>query len=335
MAGELPRDCPWRPNFFIVGAPKCGTTSLADYLGQHPDIFISAQKEPLFFCTDHVHREPWRVADPESYVALFEPGKDCKRRGEASVWYLASRAAAERIYDANPQAKIIVMLRNPVDMAVSLHAQFLFSGNENIGDFEKAYAAQSARAAGRHVPWRAHMPAGLLYTEIGRYAPQIERYLELFPRDQVQVLIFEDYFADLAAGYRATLRFLEVDPEFVPDFAVKNERHRIRNAALQRFLTKAPEFWDLPARLLNGPARQKWSGRFERLNLKLHHYNNQGQGTTLADDMRRQIHADFADDIARLEELLDRDLSVWTRRNLGGSDQSATRQGQGALAAVR
>ncbi|MEQ8396048.1 sulfotransferase [Thalassobaculum sp.] len=307
-----------RPNLFVVGAPKCGTTSVCHYLDQHPEVFISTPKEPLFFCTDQQHDEPWRVSDPDRYLALFEAGAGRRWRGEGSVWYLSSTIAARRIHNFSPDSRIVIMLRNPVDMAVSLHAQFLFSGNENIRDFEKAYSAQAARRRGRRIPWRAHMPEGLLYADVGRYAAQVERYLDVFPREHVKVLIFETFFRDVAAGYRELLEFLDIDVEFAPDLAAKNERHNVRSALLQRFLTKLPELWGQPESAAAGGSRSTMRQRLERARARLQHFNMQGSSFRLTPDIRRRLHADFADDIARLEALICRDLSVWRHRNLDG-----------------
>lgn len=315
MRQELLPDRPWKPNLFVIGAAKCGTTSLCHYLGQHPEIFISKQKEPLFFCSDQVHREPWREPDPERYLAMFEPGADRRWRGEGSVWYLNSRIAPLRIRAYSPEARILILLRNPVDMVASLHAQFLFSGNETIRDLAEAYAAQQDRAEGRRVPWRAHMPDGLQYRELARYAGQVERILETFPRQQVKVLIFEEFFADVAAGYREVLDFLDVDTGFAPDFAVRNERHQLRSVTLQRLLMKLPELWR-PAGQDAGPLQR----RLEQLRARLLLFNTSGAGrrSGVTPALRRRLHEDdFAQDIARLERLLDKDLSIWRAKNLG------------------
>lgn len=312
---------PWRPNLFVVGAPKCGTTSLCHYLGLHPQIFVSRIKEPLFFCDDLPHEDVYRrTADPDSYLALFEPGTNAKWRGEGTIWYLMSSTAARRIRKCSPGARIIIVLRNPVDMVSSLHAQFLFSGNENIRSFEKAYAAQAARAKGHRIPWRAHAPFGLLYTRVGRYADQVERYLETFPSHQVKVLIFEELFADIAVGYRETLHFLDVDAGFAPGFTVRNERHNVRSPSLQRLLIKGDELWFLPWHLPPGRLRDGLQRRLDRLNLSLRKFNGAGcPPAPLSPELRLRVHRDFARDIARLEELLGRDLSVWKRKNLRGA----------------
>lgn len=316
------QDCPWRPNLFIVGAPKCGTTALCHYLGQHPEIFVSRTKEPQFFSTDCVHGGYWAVRDPETYLALFRAGAAQAWRCEGTVWYLLSPSAARRIRACSPDARIIIVLRNPVDMVASLHAQFLFSGNESIRDFEKAYAAQAGRAQGRSVPWRAHASQGLLYSQVGRYAMQVERYFAAFPRAQIKVLIFEELIADLGSAYLEILEFLQLRAGFLPEFSIVNERHHIRSATLQRFLVKGTEIWNLPRRLPPGRLREAAVRRLAQLHAALQAFNSaRGRLPPLSSALRRQIHEDFADDIGRLEILLGRDLSVWRSKNLRATNR--------------
>src|SRR5262249_53369576 len=125
-----------KPNFFIVGAPRCATTSMYTYLKQHPQIHLSLLKEPLFFATD-LTIQPLAVTDEASYLGLFADAGDARRIGEGSVFYLLSKRAAEEIKRFSPRAKIIIMLRNPIDMMHSLHALYLRTGNEDL-DFEEA-----------------------------------------------------------------------------------------------------------------------------------------------------------------------------------------------------
>ena len=132
-----------KPDFFIVGAPKCGTTALAEYLRQHPDVFFSDPKEPCYFCNDFPRK---RYVESESdYTALFRKAKSGSILGEGSVWYLYSECAIENIYQFNPNAKIIAMIRNPVDLVYSLHSQLVYSGEETISDFEEAWDIQYKR----------------------------------------------------------------------------------------------------------------------------------------------------------------------------------------------
>src|SRR5947207_13310329 len=128
-----------RPDFFIVGAPKCGTTAMHQFLAQHPEVFL-APKEVHFFGADlHLEND---VQDLSTYLELFADAKNEFRVGEASVWYLYSRHAAKEIKQFSAGSRIIIQLRNPVDMVHSLHSQLLFSGVEDIQDFESALRAE-------------------------------------------------------------------------------------------------------------------------------------------------------------------------------------------------
>jgi len=145
------------PDFFIVGAPKCGTTAMSDYLRQHPEIYMPQRKEPHFFGSDLDAPYPYFIRDKEQYFSLFAEAKDEKRVGEASVWYLYSKRAAFEIKEFCPTASIIIMLRNPVDMIYSLHSQRLFTGNEDIPDFEEALEAEEDRKRGLRIPSRTYL----------------------------------------------------------------------------------------------------------------------------------------------------------------------------------
>src|SRR6056297_3072691 len=133
-----------KPNFFIIGAPKCGTTSMARYLGEHPDIFFSDPKEPNFFNTDFSD-EYRKVTNIKDYLKLFRGADKYKRVGEGSVMYLFSKEAISNILEFNPKAKFIVMTRNEVEMFRSLHLQLLSSLEENEKDPEKAWRLQKER----------------------------------------------------------------------------------------------------------------------------------------------------------------------------------------------
>ncbi len=126
-----------KPNFFIVGAPRCGTTALYSYLRQHPDVFLPDYKEPHFFNTDM--NSGGAIRDDAEYLALFASARDQARIGEASVYYLSSQAAPERIKSFCPTAKIVVMLRNPVDAVDALHAHQVAAWLEDVWDLELSY----------------------------------------------------------------------------------------------------------------------------------------------------------------------------------------------------
>src|SRR5262249_18615363 len=156
----------------------CGTTALYTYLGQHPDIFMAAPKEPHFFGTDI--SSPGLVRDERQYLSLFAGARHEKRVGETSVFYLCSQRAAAEIHVFCPSARIIMMLRNPVEMMPSLHLRHLLVGVEPIGDFRAALAAEEERKRGLCLPARPYPLQTLWYREMARYTRQVRRYLDVF-----------------------------------------------------------------------------------------------------------------------------------------------------------
>jgi hypothetical protein len=177
------------PDFFIVGAPRSGTTFMFDYLGAHPQIYAATRKEPQFFATDldsgsYLDSVTF-VRDRDEYLALFAGARPDQLAGEGSTWYLYSKEAASNIHAANPDARIIAMLRHPVEMLYSLHGRRLFGGSEDLPDFADALAAEGDRRHGRRIPPRARNVKALFYREVGRYSEQVERYLKTFGPDRV------------------------------------------------------------------------------------------------------------------------------------------------------
>jgi len=182
-----------KPNFFIVGAPKSGTTAMAAYLADHPQVFFSVPKEPHYFATDMPGQQQMNTLD--RYEILFKTARDeHKRVGEASVWYLHSSEAMANIKAHSPDAKIVVMLRKPVEMVYSMHAQHLYSTTEHITDFSEAWDYAATRKAtgtvNRETALQNHF-----YDEIAAYGTQLERVYTHFPRSQVKVILFDDFNA--------------------------------------------------------------------------------------------------------------------------------------------
>ncbi len=151
-----------RPNFFILGAPKCGTTSLASWLSAHPNIFMSTPKEPRYFNTDYA--APDRPRSLEKYEQLFaEATPKHKAVGEATTGYLRSEKAVPAILKYAPSARFIVCLRNPIEMVQSVHAQLVKKGTEIEVSFERAWALQEVRRRGYSIPKTCHDSKVLLY----------------------------------------------------------------------------------------------------------------------------------------------------------------------------
>lgn len=307
------------PNVFLVGAPKCGTTSLTRYLAPHPQVFICTPRETFHFCTDLDVHPGMRIADRRAYVKLFEPAGDAGAIIDASVWHLYSTQAAANIHESAPDAKIIIMLRNPVDMMWSLHGWFLYTAAEDILDFREAVAAQDDRRAGRRLPSDPVAPRALQYTDVVTYSPQVQRYLDRFNRDRVKIILFDDLIADTPGVYRSVLEFIGVDPSFEPDFKVHGAAKEIRNPGIKQLLRRHRWLRVSLGRIM--PMNMR--GRIGRSLAKLRPDTPQReQSMDLA--LRRQLIEQFHPEIDRLSALIGRDLSHWfaptkTQPELSGS----------------
>lgn len=295
-----------RPNFFIVGAQKCGTTSLSQHLGTHPDIAVSIPKEPYYFATDFAQLR--RAGNMEQYLEFFRHAPaDAKAIGEASAGYLFSSVAIRNIRDFDANAKIIVMMRHPVDLVHSLHSQLLFSFNEDESDFSRAWELQDDRLRGRHLPKRCLAPQFLQYREVGMLGKQIERLLGVFPREQVLFIFFEDFVSRTGAIYREVLRFLDVANDQRTSFRRANSQKRHRFPWLFAPLSRRPAWVQTgidQTKALLGPVGVAWLQRV---------YASPRARVPLPDPLRREMEAVFLSDIEVLSQITGRDLRHWTR----------------------
>jgi hypothetical protein len=205
------------PGFYIVGHGKCGTTALYRMLVSHPQIHMPV-KEPRYFAPDRRTRY-WRPASSRrkhpttaaGYLALFSGARPDQRVGEASPTYLRSALAAHNIAAVRPDARIIAILREPAALLRSVHLQALRNYDETEKDFRKALALEDERRKGKRIPRLSQFPAVLMYSELIRFVEQLRRYHAVFGREQVLVLIYEDFRADNEGTVRQVLRFLDVD----------------------------------------------------------------------------------------------------------------------------
>jgi hypothetical protein len=292
------------PDFYIVGAFKCGTTALYDYLRPHPQIFMPFHKEPLFFGDDLTRR--YGRMTRQQYEALFADAQPGQRIGEASAWYLYSRSAAEEIKAAAPEAQIIAMLRNPVDVMYAQHSQLLFNVEEDIADFGAALAAEPERRAGRRIPAGPLRVENLYYRESVRFAEQLRRYLDAFGPERVHVIVFDDFVADTPGTYRSVLEFLGVDPTFAPDFAVSNPNKRVRFRALQRLVYQPPgPLLRLVPVIRRFPLAHAVRERVLRLN------SSAARRAPMDPELRQRLLDELAPQITELGQLIGRDLSGW------------------------
>jgi len=277
------------------------------YLSAHPEIFLSRKKEPLFFAPDISRHK--KISDEKSYLSLFEDVRDEKRVGEASVLYLYSDCAAAEIKAFSPAARILIMLRNPVDMMHSWHSERRYVGHEDIADFESALDAEADRKRGLRLPPESFSVKVFFYREVARFSTQIERYFQVFDPDAIKIILMEDLKKDLEGVYAETLRFLDVDPTFKPEFPVVNPNKQARNRFIQRFINDPPEIVRTIGKSVmpSADAREALISRLRRLNRR------HEARSPMRPELRRQLQKEFEPEVQRLSELLDRDLTHWGR----------------------
>jgi hypothetical protein len=302
------------PDFFIAGAPRCGTTSLASYLRDHPEICFSSPKETHYFVVSAVDPE-LRLDVERHYVDRFFPHYDAdvhRIMGEGSVTYLYFPNTIEQILALNPKARFIVMLRNPVEMVPSFHSRMLWVLEEDAESFAEAWDLQAARARGERIPPRCLMPSLLQYAEIGKLGKHVNELLARVPRSQCLFIVYEDFIAGTGGVYRSVLEFLGVDHDGRTKFGPRAGSQGYRYRWLQQLLFKPPG----PVMNLVGDADAHRSRLFQAakaVRQRLVFYNTRGIGVKapLSRKMEGVLRDTFRSDGALLGELIGRDLSNW------------------------
>lgn len=227
-----------KPNFFIVGAPKCGTTAWYDYLRSHPDIYFPEMKEPCFFALDLPN---FRMVQSQSdYEQLFAPAGGARVIGDASAVHLMSAAAPKAIHDYNPDAKILILLRDQEQFLPSFHNQLLWEFQEEIENFERAWRLSGSRSAA-DIPPTCTQAECLDYRAMGRFGEQVQRYLARFRRDQVMVVRFDEWAKDPRSAYLGILHFLGLEDDRRTDFTPAHPGMTYRSRRLARLISHPPE----------------------------------------------------------------------------------------------
>jgi len=289
-----------RPNFFIIGAPKCGTTAIAHYLSQHPEVYMTKPKEPHYYNTDLKYGS---YRDRSRYFSLFSDAKaEHKAIGEASVWYLYSREAVGNILADFPDARFLVMLRNPIEMAQSLHRQMVFSGYEDVQSFSQAWEMQGLRRSGKVIPKFCPEPTLLQYRDACSLGFQYERLLKQFDRDRLFAIVFDDFKFDPGKVWKALLEFLEVNDDGRTEFPIVNAAKKRRSL----FVKRVNDAYGVARRRFRLPAlRTGVLTRLDRWNYKAIACE------PLSPSLQGSLKSAFAEDVSRLSVLLERDLSHW------------------------
>jgi hypothetical protein len=297
-----------KPNFFIVGAPKCGTTALYEYLRPHPNIFMPKVKEPHFFAKD-LGTYPF-VKTLDEYTRLFADSTEQHLRvGEASVYYLRSSTAIANIHEFNPDAKIIAMFRNPVEMVHSLHSQLLYVSEETESDFETAWRLQERRRQGIGLPPASRGGFLVQYAQVGQFGTQTKRLLSIFPAGQVKLILYDDFAASPQAVYDDVIQFLDLPHDQRTEFPRINESKRARLAWLRNFYRKPPPPLRTAFRSLK---RAVGAESIRAVTSKIVDLNTvRERRQPLSPAFRAELVAAFRDEIDLLSRLLNRDLSHW------------------------
>lgn len=300
------------PDFLIIGAPKCGTTSLHVALARHPGLFLSRIKEPKYFLTDGPPPSGGGPGDAatyagyvwqrEQYEALFDPAPQGVLLGESTTLYLRDHAAHVRIAETIPDARLIVVLRDPVDRAHSNWTHLRAAGLEPIGDFLEACSREAERAAAGWGPfWR--------YLDLGMYGRQLGHLCSVMPREQVLVLIYRDLREQPVPTLDRVTAFLGVEPGVVTDVPTANVTAQVstsrRNGVLASVVRRAWHASHHSPRALQ-PALSAAATGLSRLLQR-----EQQVRVPLTVEERRALVPHFAEDVALLERLTGMELARW------------------------
>lgn len=291
------------PNFLIVGAAKSGTTSLYEYLKEHPEVFMPEWKEPAFFAPP----EAGGLRSPEDYAALFGNVTDEKAIGEASVAYLCSSESPRKIKDfLGNGVKIIMALRNPVDMAYSLWGHQLREGFEDLS-FEDALAKEKERLANpQFARKKGSWVMDYAYSYRASYAGQIAAFDKIFSKDHIKILIYEEFYQDILPRYADLCRFLNIDDSFSPEGGKYNVAGAARSQRLQNFLHRPSGLKNAVKKIIPDPMRQRIRKTLEKVN------RIDRPLPPLPSETRKELEKIFYNDVRQLEARIGRSLKeIW------------------------
>lgn len=319
----MTRDAHALPGFLVVGAGRSGTTALQYTLMQHPEVFMSPVKETNFFALEGGDRlspaalgfpldedrrwlrrqlDNWEVRSIEEYSSLFRAAERDQVRGEISPLYLYSPRAPQRIHHHVPGAKIIVVLRQPVERAFSAFTQDRRSGYETQSDFAATLELEAASVTAKRGGWRHEL-------RVGMYHEQLSRYFARFPHSHIGVWLYEDLNARPVDVLREIFAFIGVGDGFNPESIVRyNASGAPKSRVLEKVLTGQP-------RLKSVVKKRLPAGIVEQLATVKNAVGDRNLAKrVLPDEDRRRLTGRFyKDDITRVQELIGVDLTTWLR----------------------
>ena len=293
-----------KPNFIIIGAMKAATTSLYTYLKQHPDVFMTAIKEPMFFNNFQnnnnfkiLGRKTKKITTFEQYYPLFDAVKNEKAIGEASPTYISSENCPNLIQQHLPNVKIIAVLRQPVARAYSnfLHARR--ADRESISDFETAFNKETERKTENWSPLYH-------YKSKGYYAEQLERYFTLFPKENIKVLLFEDLVNNPIETTQELFKFLNIDKSFIPETSKKANVSGTPKGIFGWIIMKLRYYNLIP--------NIQFSNYLPDFMIQFIFNSAYKKARPLAPEIKKRLtHTYYKEDILKLEKLIERDLQHW------------------------
>lgn len=293
-----------KPNFFIVGFPKCGTTSLARYLDSHPQCFISPLKEPHFFSGNF--RPKALVPSWDDYLKLFAAAtEEHLAVGEGSTDYILSRKILKDIYDYDNNAKIIALLRNPVDMIHSLHDYRIMKDMEKELDLEVVWNSQKSRNLSHE-----QQPLNAMddYPRLGKVGSHVEGLLSVFPREQVKLIVYDDFAKDSKKVYEETVDFLGLPMDGKEDFQRHNVTKTFKYPKIHKICNR------IGMNIKPGVARLKNLLGIRRIGILsgVRNWNTVSETKQpLKPEFRNRLAEEFREEVEKLSGILNRDLSHW------------------------
>lgn len=294
------------PNLFLVGAPKCGTTSMAYYLGQHPDIFVPLLKEPMYFGSDLLSKAP-RLTE-EEYFMLYRDWSDERYALDGSTAYLASEAAPGEISGRAPDAKILIIVRNPIDAAYSLYWQNRADLAEDSPTFEESLDAEEERWNSRRIP-RVGSLNRRIYSKIFAFTHNINNFRAVFPHENIKIIVFDDMKKEPVTCLLDTFEFLGISRKGSYSFDLRNPASQPRSNSFARFLSDPPKLMKSTVRaMLPFRFRVVLRQAIGRLNQREVPY------PPMKPETRKVLTAKFAPEVERLSNFLGRDLSHWLEK---------------------
>jgi len=238
-----------KPNLFLVGLPKTGTSALHSILAEHPQIYMSPIKEPLYFSEDLAqesltfhgrYSQRFKYKEESDYLTLFKNAKNEQIFGESTTSYIFSRKAPHNIYNFNPEAKILIGIREPIDFLRALHIQYLKEGVEVYSDFEQALSAEKERKEGRDIPKTVYYPSYLFYREKILYAKYIQDFMKYFNKNQIKIYVYEEFRSNNQKILKEILSFLQVQTKHIKYTRNVNPTELPRSQTVNKIILNSP-----------------------------------------------------------------------------------------------